>query len=131
MLKEQNPSQKDYEKSNTRLIKKLRKKMGYVAIVMMVAEEAGEVIQAVSKFARATKLIFSPTPVRNDEAAVKLLEEVCDLLNALWLLGYDPIVIAKTIVHGKNEKLRRLDQRIKEAEAEENEAETIGPAGKA
>lgn len=120
MVKADKPVPKDYEKFNTRLVKKLRKKMGYVAIAMMVAEEAGEVVQAVSKFARATKLIFSPTPVRNDEAAVKLLEEACDLFNALWLLGYDPIVIAQTVVHGKNEKLRRLDQRIKEAEAEES-----------
>ena len=131
MLKVQNPTQKDYEKSNTRLIKNLRKKMGYVAIVMMVAEEAGEVIQAVSKFARATKLIFSPTPVKDVEAVTKLLEEACDLLNALWLLGYNPVALAQTVVHGKNEKLRRLDQRIKEAEAEENEAERTGPDSQA
>lgn len=95
-------------------IQYIRSKLNVQAICLAVAEECGELTQAVSKYPRATGAVFNPTPVEATEAYSQIHDEAIDTLNALWALGFDPIILASE--SASSLKIDRWKQRIKEAD---------------
>lgn len=103
----------------------IRKHLDKTARALSVVEECCELGQVAAKLPRACGATFNPTPVREFQIEPMMKEEITDLLNALWVLGYDPMTVAYLVMSGENTKLQRWADRI-EAELEKKH-ETKNP----
>lgn len=79
------------------------------ANIAQVAEEAVELAHAALKYLR-TQNGTNPTPVTEKEAMEKVMEEICDLYNALEVLKLDVNLKYEGI---RKKKLARWVERIK------------------
>lgn len=102
-----------------RKVEFIRESIGEDAALLQLIEEAGEVVQAAAKLPRAFGVVPNPTPVTEVEATKKFEEELVDLVNALWVLGYDPYWLYMKAISRDNIKLDRCIERIKEAQKDE------------
>lgn len=93
-------------------IKFIREHMTKTARALSVAEECCELGQVAAKIPRACGDIFNPTPVKELQIEAMMKEEITDLLNALWVLGYDPMTVAYLVMSSENTKLQRWAGRI-------------------
>lgn len=78
-------------------------------LIEQVAEECGELIQALLKYIRASKMSDSPTPISEKEAMDNIIEEFTDVVLSMELLGFDKI--NKDI---RDKKLERTFKRLME-----------------
>lgn len=88
-------------------------KLSKRTLIEQAAEECGELIQALLKYIRASKMSDSPTPVSEEEAMNNIIEEFTDVMLSMELLGFDKI--DKAI---RDKKLERTFKRLKEDEEE-------------
>ena len=84
----------------------------------MLAEECCELAHAALKYRRTMDPDGSPTPVTAMRAAIKLQEEIADVLLCLQVCGYHVVPASEHIANVMDEKRRRWDKRIKDKEAE-------------
>lgn len=78
-------------------------------LIEQAAEECGELIQALLKYIRASKMSDSPTPISEKEAMDNIIEEFTDVVLSMELLGFDKI--NKDI---RDKKLERTFKRLME-----------------
>lgn len=88
-------------------------KLEYTERLAGLAEEATELAQAALKLRRVLDG-KNPTPVTEEEALSKLIEEIGDVLLCLDVLGFP--VEARGYREGMNAKLKRWVSRLKENE---------------
>lgn len=82
-------------------------KLSKRTLIEQAAEECGELIQALLKYIRASKMSDSPTPVSEKEAMDNIIEEFTDVVLSMELLGFDKI--NKDI---RDKKLERTYKRL-------------------
>lgn len=85
------------------------------ALLLGIAEEASEVIQAAMKLLRAKGTVFNPTPVTLEEAEEELKQELKDLLLVLFVAEVDVEDLLYEALSVDNKKIDRWAERIKEA----------------
>lgn len=86
----------------------IREMMPLAEIMTQLAEEAAELSQAALKY-RRTLSNSNPTPVTEKEAIGKVMEEICDLYNALEVLKLDVSMKYDSI---RKKKMARWVERI-------------------
>lgn len=82
-------------------------KLSKRTLIEQAAEECGELIQALLKYIRASKMSDSPTPISEKEAMDNIIEEFTDVMLSMELLGFDKI--DKDI---RDKKLERTYKRL-------------------
>lgn len=70
----------------------VRNALDYRTRLEALAEEASELAQAALKLIRSLELSENTTPVSGNEAELNLMEEIQDVMSAVYLLGCEKIV---------------------------------------
>lgn len=76
-----------YSKEYCENIDFVRSKLRNRALLESLAEEANELSQAALKLIRAKGLSGNPTPISEEEAEAKVLEEIADVRNCINAIG--------------------------------------------
>ena len=96
----------------------IRARLGDDELLCQLAEESNEMGKAALKLRRARTGV-NPTPVTEEEAMEKLLEEIADVSLCLEALGVsDPIALLR-ITQIKNKKILRWIKRLEEPNGEQ------------
>lgn len=101
-----------------RKLRFIRGNLDRTALLLGIAEEAAEVIQAAMKVSRAFRDVFNPTPVTLEEAEKVLKDELKDLLLVLFVSEIDIEALLYESLSEDNAKIDRWVERIKKAKRE-------------
>ncbi len=98
---------------------KIKAKLDKTTLAIQMMEEAGEFIQAVSKYMRANGLVDNPTPVAKEKANMDIQEEFQDLLCVARLFFTDK-QWSRLITTDPYPKYKRWWGRLEASEKTEN-----------
>lgn len=90
------------------------KKVPLDALLMQLAEECGELTQAVGKYYRATH-DYNPTPVMLADALDKLVEEIADVNVAAEAVRMKLDICCEQIAEVEDAKIERWRRRVSDA----------------
>ena len=104
-----------YSKEYSENIEIVRSKLNNRTKLEALAEEASELSKAAAKLIRAKGLSENPTPISEEEAEAKVLEELADVQNCINVTGLLKRHSGKVNMIAE-QKMQRWVERLKERE---------------
>lgn len=102
-----------YSKEYLKNLEMVRNKLNNRTMLEALGEEASELSQAASKLIRAKGLSENPTPISEEEAEAKVLEELADVQNCINVTGLLKRYSGKVNMIAE-QKMQRWVERLKE-----------------